>query len=324
LLALGDREYDNFCAFGHQLDTWLRQQGARSMFDVIEVDNGDDGALRHWQHNLSLAFDAPDLPDWEAPTYEPWILSERRLVNPGSAGDPCYHVELKPTADVALTWTAGDLVEIDPFNSHCASQPHHPHREYSIASIPEDGSLHLLVRQMRRDNGELGLGSGWLTEHAARQSEVRLRIRSNPNFHPPASDVPLILIGNGTGIAGLRAVLRARIKLGHSRNWLLFGERSAAHDHFYSEDLLKWRASGVLEKLELVFSRDQAERRYVQHRLAECASDVCDWVNAGAWIYVCGSLEGMAPGVHAALVEMLGENTVDQLSSEGRYRRDVY
>jgi sulfite reductase (NADPH) flavoprotein alpha-component len=324
LLALGDREYDNFCAFGHHLDGWLRQQGAHSMFDVIEVDNGDDGALRHWQHNLSLAFDAPDLPDWEAPTYERWYLTERRLVNPGSAGDPCYHIELKPAPEVALSWNAGDLAEIDPFNSHSTAPTHHPHREYSIASITDDGSLHLLVRQMRRSNGELGLGSGWLTHHAALQSEVRLRIRTNPNFHPPLDGAPLILIGNGTGIAGLRALLRARIKLGHRRNWLLFGERNATHDRFYGEDLSDWQTSGALTKLDLVFSRDQPERRYVQHRLAECAEELREWIAAGAYVYVCGSLEGMAPGVHAVLVDVLGDQTVERLTIEGRYRRDVY
>jgi sulfite reductase (NADPH) flavoprotein alpha-component len=324
LLALGDREYDNFCAFGHQLDSWLRRQGAQSLFDVIEVDNGDDGALRHWQHNLSLAFDAPDLPDWETPTYERWQLVERRLLNPGSAGDPCFHLALKPSDHAARSWSAGDIAEIDPFNSQANGKQRHPHREYSIASMPEDGALHLLVRQMRRPGGELGLGNGWLTHHAAPGSEILLRTRSNPNFHLPAHDAPLILIGNGTGIAGLRALLKARIARGQHRNWLLFGERNAAHDCFYCEDLNRWETAGSLTKLDLVFSRDQAERRYVQHRLAECAAELRTWIDDGAHVYVCGSLEGMAPGIHAVLVETLGAGAVERLTAEGRYRRDVY
>jgi sulfite reductase (NADPH) flavoprotein alpha-component len=324
LLALGDREYENFCDFGHRLDQWLRQQGASTLFDVIEVDNGDDGALRHWQHNLALAFEAPDLPDWEAPNYDRWTLVERRLINPESAGDPCFHLELKPTTGVALAWSAGDIAEIDPFNSHAGNGEHHPHREYSIASIPDDGSLHLLVRQMRRPAGELGLGSGWLTRDAALQGDILLRVRSNPNFHLPSSDAPLILIGNGTGIAGLRALLKTRVARQQQRNWLIFGERSAAHDRFFASDIEDWQASGFLPKLDLVFSRDQAERRYVQHRLAECVVELRQWVAQGAHIYVCGSLEGMAPGVHAALSAALGPEVVEALTIEGRYRRDVY
>lgn len=323
LLALGDRAYDNFCAFGHRLDHWLRHQGATSLFDVVEVDNADEGALRHWQHNLALVFDAPDLPDWQAPTYERWRLTRRELLNPGSAGDPCYLIELAPLDASALQWSAGDIAEIDPFNSHGTLQPH-PHREYSIASIPADGAMQLVVRQMRRPGGELGLGSGWLTHTAAAGDEIALRVRANPNFRAPTTDAPLILIGNGTGIAGLRAILKERIANGRRQNWLLFGERNAAHDAFFADEIEHWHAEGWLTRVDRVYSRDRAERRYVQHRLAECSDEIRAWIERGACVYVCGSLAGMAPGVHAALVESLGETLVDELLAAGRYRRDVY
>jgi sulfite reductase (NADPH) flavoprotein alpha-component len=322
LLALGDREYDNFCAFGHQFDHWLKHQGAQSLFDVVEVDNGDEGALRHWQHNLSLVFDAPDLPDWETPRYERWKLSKRELMNPGSAGDPCYFIELTPH-ESSTQWQAGDIAEIDPFNSHRGTE-RHPHREYSIASIPSDRAIHLVVRQMRRPTGELGLGSGWLTHAAGIGDDIELRVRTNPNFHLRNADAPLILIGNGTGIAGLRALLKARVERGQRSNWLIFGERNAAHDAFFDEELTAWQAQRWLERLDRVYSRDQAERRYVQHRVAECAPQVIEWIARGACIYVCGSLEGMAPGVNAALVAACGEARIEELSAEGRYRRDVY
>ena len=323
VLALGDREYANFCAFGHQLDTWLKHQGAHALFDLIEVDNGDEGALRHWQHNLSLAFDAPDLPDWESPTYERWRLTSRSLLNPNSAGDPCYLVELSPT-DALADWHAGDIAEIDPFNSHRDGGDKHPHREYSIASIPADGLLQLVVRQMRRPNGELGLGSGWLTHAAPIGSDVSLRVRANPNFRLADSDAPVILIGNGTGIAGLRSLLKARIARNQRRNWLLFGERNAMNDAFFDAELRQWQNSGFLERVDRVYSRDQVERRYVQHRLAECADVFREWIADGAYVYVCGSLAGMAPGVHAVLIEVLGEALVESMTLEGRYRRDVY
>ena len=325
VLALGDREYDNYCAFGHRIDQWLRHQGATALFDVIEVDNGDEGALRHWQHQLSVLSNSPDLPDWEAPRYERWQLIARHHVNPGSAGDACFHIELRPKADVIANWRAGDIAEIDPRNStwneNLAALPH---REYSIASLPADGAIHLLVRQMRRPDGELGLGSGWLTAGARVGDDIALRARPNPNFHAPESDVPLILIGNGTGIAGLRALLKTRIAQGRHRNWLIFGERNAAHDRFYGEEIERWRTEGKLERVDLVFSRDQSDRRYVQHRVLECADDLKQWINDGAAIYVCGSLQGMAPAVDAALSEVLGAGTLEDLSISNRYRRDVY
>lgn len=325
VLALGDRKYSNFCAFGHRLDHWLRHQGATALFDVVEVDNGDEGALRNWQHQLSVLSASPDLPDWETPRYDRWRLSERRLMNPGSAGDPCFHLILTPDADVSVTWRAGDIAEIDPRNStwDATLQPL-PHREYSIASIPANGAVHLLVRQMRRPDGEPGIGSGWLTQQLAVGGEVALRIRANSNFHAPADVRPLILIGNGTGIAGLRALLLERIAAGNFDNWLLFGERSAASDYFFREDIDAWLGRQQLKRLDLMFSRDQAERVYVQHRLLEREAEIRDWIANGAAVYVCGSLQGMAPGVDAALTHILGAEAMEQLARSGGYRRDVY
>ena len=325
VLALGDREYHNYCAFGHRIDQWLRHQGATALFDVIEVDNGDEGALRHWQHQLSVLSNSPDLPDWEAPRYDRWRLTARHHVNPGSAGDACFHIELRPQTDGVTTWQAGDIAEIDPRNSTWNDRIEPlPHREYSIASLPADAAIHLLVRQMHRPDGEPGLGSGWLTAGAKVGDDIAVRVRPNPNFHAPKSDVPLILIGNGTGIAGLRALLKARIAEGRYRNWLIFGERNAAHDRFYGAEIEQWRAEGKLERVDLVFSRDQTDRRYVQHRVLECAEDLKRWVNDGAAIYICGSLQGMAPAVDAALSEVLGAGTLEELAISSRYRRDVY
>ena len=324
VLALGDREYANFCAFGHRLDGWLRHRGARPLFDVVEVDNGDEGALRHWQHQLSVLAANPDMLDWQTGTYERWLLRERRLLNPGSAGAGCFHLALTPVGPMPQ-WRAGDIAEIDPENStwRTGRQPL-PHREYSIASIPADGAIHLLVRDMRRANGQRGLGSGWLTEQTNVDEPVALRIRSNANFHVPQDARGIVCIGNGTGIAGLRGLLKERIALGRNRNWLIFGERNAAQDAFYRDELDAWQRSGALPELDLVFSRDQPERRYVQQRILERATLLREWIAAGASIYVCGSLQGMAPAVDAALREVLGEATLEQLVIDGRYRRDVY
>jgi sulfite reductase (NADPH) flavoprotein alpha-component len=197
-------------------------------------------------------------------------------------------------------------------------------REYSIASIPEDGSLQLIVRQELHPDGSLGLGSGWLTEHAAVGASISLRVRRNSSFHLPRDSVPMILIGNGTGLAGLRSLLKARIAQGEQRNWLLFGERNAAHDFHCGDELHGWLARGDLARMDLAFSRDQAEKIYVQDRLREAADELRRWLADGAVIYICGSLEGMATGVDETLKALIGEEGVQALIEQGRYRRDVY
>lgn len=197
-------------------------------------------------------------------------------------------------------------------------------REYSIASIASDGVLELIVRQERHSDGSLGLASGWLTEHAPLGSAISLRVRRNSGFHLPVDPVPMILLGNGTGLAGLRSLLKARIADGQQRNWLLFGERNIAHDYHCQDELQGWLASGDLALLDLAFSRDQAEKVYVQDRLRESADVLRKWLADGAVIYVCGSLQGMAAGVDQVLVEVLGGEAVERLIEQGRYRRDVY
>lgn len=197
-------------------------------------------------------------------------------------------------------------------------------REYSIASVPEDGCLQLIVRQEIHPDGSLGLCSGWLTEHAASGSAISLRLRRNSSFHLPAEPVPLILLGNGTGLAGLRSLLKARVVQGQTRNWLLFGERNREHDFHCGAELQGWLESGDLARLNLAFSRDQAEKVYVQDLLREAAQDLRAWLDEGAAIYICGSLQGMASGVDHVLNEVLGERVVSELVEQGRYRRDVY
>lgn len=197
-------------------------------------------------------------------------------------------------------------------------------REYSIASIASDGVLELIVRQERHPDGSLGLGSGWLTEHAALGSAISLRLRRNSGFHLPDAPVPLILLGNGTGLAGLRSLLKARIADGQQRNWLLFGERNIAHDYLCQHELQGWLASVDLALLDLAFSRDQEEKIYVQDRLRESADVLRKWLADGAAIYVCGSLQGMATGVDQALKDILGNEALERLIEQGRYRRDVY
>jgi len=369
VLAFGDRQYHHFCAFGQRLDERLKQCGATPLFDRLEADRADAGVLRHWQHQLAHLSGSSDFSDWLPAPYQRWRLTDRRCLNPGSAGAPVQHLKLVPIDD-QQHWRAGDIVEVGPRHDlvrveamlqHLGLDPHRlidgqslaahlsnrrlpetaqlraldadallalpalPHREYSIASVATDGSLQLVVREASYPDGTPGLGSGWLCRYAALGEAIDLRIRSNPSFHGPTGETPLILIGNGTGIAGLRAHLRERAATSQgSRNWLLFGERNAAHDFFFHDELQRWLDSGLLARLDLAFSRDQPDKRYVQHVLRDAADDLRHWVDQGAAIYVCGSLEGMGQEVQQILLGLLGQAQLQQLTEQGRYRRDLY
>lgn len=318
LLALGDRSYDQFCGFGHAVDGWLRRSGAESLFDTVEVDNGEAGALRHWQHQLNQITGSVTAPDWTPPAYDRWRLVERTLVNPGSPGGEAYHLAFE-AVDEAPDWSAGDIAEVGLPERDGVTPGS---REYSIASLPSDGRVEFLMRLMRHPDGAPGLASGWLTQDLDVGGEIGMRLRTNRSFHGPADETPMILIGNGTGIAGLRAHLKARTAAGGA--WLLFGERTQSHDAFFDAELQAWLASGVLGRLDRCFSRDAGDGRYVQDLVASAADDLRDWVERGAAIYVCGSLEGMSQGVHAALENALGADVVLTMLEDGRYRRDVY
>ena len=237
-----------------------------------------------------------------------------------------YVESIESTLAQAL-WNRDLSTDVEPF-----ANPEHlleqlavlPTREYSIASIPSQQVLRLTVRQQFDQNGQLGLGSGWLTEHLSVGEPVALRIRTNPSFHLIDDNRPIVCIGNGTGIAGLMSLLHARIRHDYTENWLIFGERQQACDFFYENTIRAWQSTGMLKRLDLVFSRDQAQKCYVQDILRDQAQILKQWIDADAVIYVCGSIEGMASGVDQALTDILGETQLDALRAQGRYRRDVY
>lgn len=320
LLALGDRAYADFCGFGRALDLWLRRSGATPLFDRIEVDNGDAGAVRHWQRQLGVVTGHAVLADWTPPAFDRWRLASRTRLNPGSPGGEAWMLAFEPV-DHRPDWVAGDIAEIGLPALEGVSPGS---REYSVASLPADGRAEFIVRLMTRPDGSPGLASGWLTRDLAVGAVVDMRIRTNRSFHGPAPETPLILIGNGTGLAGLRAHWRARAGAAHGGTWLMFGERTSAHDAFLDGELRAASASGLLTRLDRVFSRDPDDGRYVQALIGRNAAELVAWIDRGATILVCGSLEGMSQGVHAALEEALGPERLLSLTEAGRYRRDVY
>jgi len=357
LLALGDREYPDYCAFGHRVDAWLHASGARRLFDSVLLDGADADGERHWQQQLHAIGGDIAQPDWQPAAFAPATLIERTWINPGSSGAPVYRILLDPPPGTA--WEPGAIAEILPRHDpariaatlsaaglpedHSAAEqlattilpdpgPFDPatlrplpHRDYSVASIAASGRIELLVRLCTAPDGGLGIGSGWLTRTAAIDAPVQIRLRANPGFAAPADPAtPLVLIGNGTGLAGLMAHLRDRARTGGGPVWLLYGERNGDHDRPFADELERLQADGILTRIDRAFSRDPGDGRYVQHLLAERATEIADWADRRAAFYVCGSLAGMAPAVDAVLRTVLGDDRVEAMIAHNLYRRDIY
>lgn len=328
LLALGDRSYREFCGFGRKLDQWLQASGAVSDFARIEADRLDAGALAGWHAQVGAmgAGESFELAGDEA-DYTDWRFLSRVCLNEGSPGAPSYLITLAPASGSAPAWLAGDIIELNTPGGD--GRP----RSYSISNLCDEGRVELIVRTYLRDDGSLGQASGWLNVHAQPGDTLPARFRSNPAFNLDAEmDVPIILIGSGTGIAGLRAHLKAREKAVAQSGmpaparcaWLLFGERSGQHDRPCRTEIETWQRKGVLTRLDLVFSRDEPAHPYVQHRLLAHAGELRSWIAQGAAVLICGSARAMSRDVNEVLRSILGDAQVDHLLESGRIRRDVF
>ncbi len=214
-------------------------------------------------------------------------------------------------------------------------------RLYSISSSPKahPGEVHLTVGAVRyeaqgRKRG--GVASTFLADRAEKSGAVKVFVQTSHGFRPPTNgDTPMIMVGPGTGIAPFRAFLEERAAVGaKGKNWLFFGDQKRSADFLYEEQLTVWQKSGFLTRLDLAFSRDQAEKIYVQTRMLENAAELWSWLEAGAHFYVCGDASRMAKDVDAALhtvIEKVGGKSADEakayvakLKSDKRYQRDVY
>jgi sulfite reductase (NADPH) flavoprotein alpha-component len=216
---------------------------------------------------------------------------------------------------------------------------------HAAAYAPGDGSpakstlVALTVNMVRYKEGEQerkGAGSSFLGWRMRPGNQLPVYVIANPNFRLPQSpETPIIMIGPGTGIAPFRAFLQERAATcARGKNWLFFGNPSRKLDFLYEAELSHWQQSGVLSRLDLAFSRDQAEKVYVQHRMLEHASTLYEWLLQGAHVYVCGDASHMAEDVQKALLQIIEQQgRLDSLSArqmlvkmrqEKRYQRDVY
>ena len=214
-------------------------------------------------------------------------------------------------------------------------------RLYSIASAPEEvgEEVHLTVGVLRYEyDGKTRTGgaSGYLAERAQEDGEVRIFVESNPNFRLPANpNAPIIMIGAGTGIAPFRAFVQQRAATAaNGKNWLIFGNQRFSEDFLYQTEWQSFVKDGYLHRYSFAWSRDQAEKIYVQDQIRAHAADIWQWLQDGAHLYVCGDASRMARDVEQALLETIAQQGgmstddadeyLDELRQNKRYQRDVY
>ena len=214
-------------------------------------------------------------------------------------------------------------------------------RLYSIASSQAEveEEVHLtvgVVQYQQDDNTRTGGASGFLSHRLEEGQKVRVFVEHNDNFRLPENgDTPVIMVGPGTGVAPFRAFMQQRdAQEAQGDNWLFFGDQTFTQDFLYQVEWQGYLKSGLLTRIDLAFSRDQAEKIYVQDRLREHAVEVFAWLERGAHFYICGDMSRMAKDVEAALLDIIAEHGkldesqaqdyLKNLRNAKRYQKDVY
>ena len=342
--------------FAAEITEHVRLTGSRSISDTRHIELSLEGSGIAYEPGDALGI---------VPRNDP-ALAEAVLKAAGLASDTDLRTALierydittltaKQVADhAALTgaklpdadWIAGrqvlDLLEAAPHAFTPARltsllRPL-PARYYSIASSRKSvgEEAHLLVAGVRYETHakhRLGVASIDLNERRKSGDTVGVFLRPNPHFRLPADPArPIVMIGPGTGVAPFRGFLQEReATKAPGKNWLVFGHRNFMHDFLYQLEWQDWIKDGVLNRVDVAFSRDQPAKRYVQHALWDARKELHAWIQDGAALYVCGDMAAMAKDVHETLIHILADQTgkdgkaaLDALRRDGRYLRDVY
>ncbi|TAM09764.1 MAG: assimilatory sulfite reductase (NADPH) flavoprotein subunit [Nevskiaceae bacterium] len=328
---------------GDALGVWPTQapELVARVLDVLKLDGATD---------VTVGEETLPLSRWLGERRELTALTRPFLKAHGErGGHAALQALLQPTASAEFAQLLASQQVIDVLRGYptawdaaglvAALRPLAP-RMYSIASseAQADEEIHLTVARLAfEQDGEArwGAASRYLCE-VPEGAQVPVFIEANTRFRLPADGTrDVIMVGPGTGVAPFRAFLQQRQEDGATgRNWLFFGNPHRHSDFLYQIEWLQALKEGTLTRLDVAFSRDQAEKIYVQDRLREHGADVWAWLNAGAHLYVCGDAEHMAPDVNAALIDVIAEHGnkpreeatawLKGLLAEGRYARDVY
>ena len=302
----------------------------------VPAPNGSEVSLRDALiHHYDIgSLNKSILQKWQARSGSPFLRSLVAADDKQAYDDFCWGRDL---IDLVIDHPA-DFTDGEEFVSVLKKlQP----RLYSIASSPRahPGEVHLCVGAVRyeshgRKRG--GICSTFLADRLSSENPPRIYVHSNKAFRLPAdAATDVIMVGPGTGIAPFRAFLEDRKATAASgRNWLFFGNPHRATDYLYQDELEALHADGVLNQLDLAWSRDQKEKLYVQHLMLQNGADLWNWLQNGAAFYVCGDASRMAKDVDQALLQIASEHGklsadeaaafISQLKKDKRYQRDVY
>lgn len=300
----------------------VKNLGLRRVIDALREDYDISGLSRAFLTKLSEVVAAPALTELLAEdakeAYKEW----------------CHGREI---IDALEKFAPGGL----PADTLCGLFRRLTPRLYSIASsqLAHPDEVHLtvgVVRYQAHGRHRKGVCTNFLADLVGAGDPVPVFVQPNKNFRLPADPAAsVIMVGPGTGIAPFRSFIEHRAATGApGRNWIFFGNPHAVRDFFYEDEWRRYRSSGVLDRLDLAFSRDQPEKIYVQHRLREHAAELYAWLRDGAYFYVCGNASHMAVDVHEALLDIVATQGVmsrdaatawlENLKQTHRYQRDVY
>jgi len=256
------------------------------------------------------------------------IASDKNTAREFAANNQIVDLVLANKADVSPQAFVDALRKVTP-------------RLYSIASAQAEveEEVHLTVGLVSYENNgqqRFGGASHFLANRVAEGQQVRVFVEHNDNFRLPSdNNTPVIMIGPGTGVAPFRAFMQQRdADEAKGDNWMFFGDQTFTQDFLYQVEWQNYLKSGLLTRMDVAFSRDQAEKIYVQDRLKEHAADVFAWLERGAHLYVCGDANKMAKDVHQTLIDIIetqgqlnteqAEQYLKDLRSNKRYQKDVY
>ena len=349
-----------------EVSEWINLNSSRSDKETIHLELAFDGAAPAYKPGDSL-----DLYTENDPAYVDELLKSAGLASDNELRTEFLKsrdvttLSLKSLENYAATtgqqyvksliesgeakgWIAGrqliDLVEQFPISLSAEqlrglTRPLAP-RAYSIASSRREvgEEAHLLVSAVRYESfgrARKGVASNFVADRLKKGARVRAKLKPNKHFALPAAERDIIMVGPGTGVAPFRAFVQERRATGaKGRNWLFFGDRHFTHDFLYQ---LEWQDAlkdGALARMDVAFSRDTPQKIYVQHKLWERRRDLVEWLENGAYFYVCGDAKAMAKDVRSTLVRAyaevksvspeIAEQALAKLESERRYLQDVY
>ncbi|GAA4757029.1 assimilatory sulfite reductase (NADPH) flavoprotein subunit [Sphingomonas daechungensis] len=290
---------------------------ADALAGKFEITIGSPRFIEQWA-NLTGAKELEDLTGPEAAAARVKFLYEHHIVD---------IIRRFPVAGVEADSLLAGLRPLQP-------------RLYSLASSQAlvGNEAHLTVARVRYElhgTARGGVATTQIADRLEMGSTIPVYVQENPHFRLPADDVPIIMVGPGTGVAPFRAFLQEReARAAAGRSWLFFGERNFRSDFLYQVEWQEWLDEGVLSRLDVAFSRDASSKTYVQHRMREQSRNLFAWLEEGAHFYVCGDGKAMARDVHEALIGIVeheggrsreaAEDYIRNLAAEHRYQRDVY